>query len=287
MIYVTTVHWQSENWIDFQLGYLGRNISEPFRVYAWLNDVRGDHRHKFHYVNTESVPDHAIKLNILADLIYFDSDRQDDLIIFLDGDAFPIGDVIAFARQKLEKVPLIAVQRLENNGDLQPHPCFCLTTVGFWKRIGGDWKPGYMWDNSQGEPVTDVGGNLLGLLRREKVEWYPMRRSNRINLHPLWFGIYEGLIYHHGAAFRDPLSRIDIQNARVEARGTRRWPLAATLNRLACTYPGSQRQLWQRGFWPVNPQRSLERLAAQRNRDLSHRVFKSLSNDPKFYREFA
>jgi hypothetical protein len=286
MIHIATVHWQSEHWIDVQLDYLARNISEPFRVYAWLNDVPGDYRRKFHYVNTEPVSDHAVKLNILADLIYFDSNRHDDLIIFLDGDAFPIGDVISFARKKLEKEPLVAVQRLENDGDLQPHPCFCVATVGFWKRIGGDWKSGYKWDNSQGKPVTDVGGNLLGLLRREKVDWHPMLRSNRINLHPLWFGIYEGLIYHHGAAFRHPLSRIDSQKARADARGTWRWPLVVTLNRLAGTYPGSERRLWQRGLWLFNPLRSLEKQAAQRNRDLINRVFKGLRNDPEFYREF-
>ena len=287
MIHIATVHWQSEHWIDVQLSYLARNISQPFRVYAWLNNVPGDHCRKFHYVNTESVSDHAVKLNILADLIYFDSNRHDDLIIFLDGDAFPIGDVIAFARQKLEKQQLVAVQRLENNGDLQPHPCFCVTTVGFWKRIGGDWKQGYEWNNSQGEPVTDVGGNLLGLLRREKVDWHPMLRSNRINLHPLWFGIYEGLIYHHGAAFRQPLSRIDIAKASADARRTWRWPLVAMLKRLTGTSPGSDRRPWQRDLWLFNPQRSLEKQATQRNRDLLDRIFKGLRSDPEFYREFV
>ena len=191
---------------------------------------------KFYYVNTEWVPTHASKLNILADLIYFDSNQDDDLIIFLDGDAFPIGDIIGFARQKLRKYPLVAVQRLDNNGDRQPHPCFCVTTIGFWKRIGGDWNQGYEWEDAEGNPMTDVGGNLLGILQREGIEWYPMHRSNRINLHPLWFGIYEGLIYHHGAAFRHPISRIDLHNVAVEARGTWRWPLGLIMKRL--TRPG-------------------------------------------------
>src|ERR1700722_1927741 len=118
MINIATVHWHDESWIDIQLEYLKRNLHEPFRVYAWLNGVPGNHRHKFHYVNTEPVQSHAVKLNILADLIYFDSNRNDDLIVFLDGDAFPIGDVVALVRQKLAKYPLVAIQRLENNGDL-------------------------------------------------------------------------------------------------------------------------------------------------------------------------
>ncbi len=282
MIHIATTHWQDERFIDVQLNYLGRNITEPFRVYTWLDEVPGDHRRKFHYVNTERLQhhhNHPTKLNILADLIYFDSNRDDDLIIFLDGDAFPIGDIVGFVRQKFEKYPLVAVQRLENNGDLQPHPCFCATTVGVWKRIGGDWKQGYEWNDPQGKPMTDVGGNLLGILQREGMDWYPMHRSNRVNLHPLWFGIYEGLIYHHGAAFRDPLSRIDLQNVEVEARGTWRWPLAVIINRLD---PG-QRSRW---FRRLNPVRTLVNRVVRRNRELNARVFESLRNDPEFYREF-
>src|ERR1700675_1522813 len=145
MIHICTVHWKDERWINVQLEYLRRNITESFRLYAWLNDVPGDHRAKYHYVNTEPVESHAIKLNLLADMIYFDSDRDRDLLVFLDGDAFPIGDVIGFVRKRLASYSLVAVQRRENNGDIQPHPCFCATTVGFWKEIGGDWKQGHTW----------------------------------------------------------------------------------------------------------------------------------------------
>jgi hypothetical protein len=279
MINIATVHWQDERWIDVQLSYLERNIKEPFRIYAWLNDIPGDFRHKFHYVSTESVEQHATKLNILADLIYFDSKRDDDWIIFLDGDAFPIADVVGFCRQKLKQYPLIAVQRLENNGDCQPHPCFCLTTVGFWKRIGGDWNRGYTWNDPNGRPVSDVGGNLLEILKREKVEWFPLRRSNRLNLHQLWFGIYEGLIYHHGAGFRTPRSRIDTHIIHVEAQKSWLWPLAVTINRLD---PG---QRWWR-LQRFNPLRKLEYQVLQRNQVISERVLRSIRNDPEFYREF-
>ena len=279
MINIATVHWQDERWIDVQLDYLRRKITSPFRVYAWLNDIPGDHRHKFHYVNTEWVRQHAIKLNILADLIYFDSNRDDDLIFFLDGDAFPIGDVVGFVRERLEKYPLVAVQRLENNGDLQPHPCFCATTVGFWKRIGGNWNPGHTWQNPQGNPVTDVGGNLLGILQRENVDWYPMHRSNRVNLHSLWFGIYEGVIYHHGGAFRVPLSRIDKQHAAAEAKDTWRWPLMLFIDRIA----GLDRSL--RWFKHLSPVRSLEKRIIRRSSGLNAQMFQKLRSDPEFYRE--
>jgi hypothetical protein len=280
MIHIATVHWHDERWIDVQLGYLERNMTEPFLVYAFLNGIRGHHAHKFHYMTSEEIPEHPIKLNILADLIYFDSKKSDDLIVFLDGDAFPIGDVVRFARQKLAKHPLVAVQRLENNGDLQPHPCFCVTTVGFWKQICGDWKLGYTWYDPQGKPMSDVGGNLLGILQQHQIDWYHMHRSNRINLHPLWFGIYEGLVYHHGAGFRDPLSRVDRERVVASTKGTWRLPLAMSIKRLD---PGG-RSRWLRRLDPV---RSLERRVIRQNLELNNRVFESLVNDPEFYRQFS
>ena len=116
---------------------------------------------------------------------------------------------MSFCLHKLCSYPLIAIRRTENIGDIQPHPSFCLTTIEFWKFINGDWNSGYKWLNVYGELVTDVGGNLLRALEQKGIEWYPMLRSNKRNLHPLFFGIYEDLIYHHGAGYRNPLSRTD------------------------------------------------------------------------------
>jgi hypothetical protein len=273
MIRIATVHWKEDRWIDVQLGYLRRHVAEEFRVYAWLNDVPCDHQGKFHYSTTEPVAEHAIKLNLLADVIYADSDRDRDLLVFLDGDAFPVGDVIGFARRKLTRHALVAVQRVENGGDLQPHPCFCVTTVGFWKGIGGDWKKGHTWPDTHGIPTTDVGGNLLDILRRCGVDWCPMWRSNRVNLHPLWFGVYEGVVYHHGAGFRNPLCRRDLHALRSEAHRTWGWPVSWAIDRLPLV--GKYRRRCER------------RRAIRRNDELSKRVYKNIVQDPLFHRVFT
>ena len=101
---------------------------------------------------------------------------------------------------------LVAVQRYENNGDIQPHPCFCVTTIGFWRQIGGDWHAGETWLDRDDNEVTDVGGNLLAILKERDIHWLPLRRVNRVNPHPLLFGLYgddDGpIVYHHGAGFR-------------------------------------------------------------------------------------
>ncbi len=271
MVHVLTVHWQDDRWVDIQLTYLHKHIQQPFKVYAFLNGLPQVHRAKYFYSSTEPIEDHAIKLNILADVVAFNATNAEDLLMFLDGDAFPIGDVISFGREKLNQYPLMAVQRRENGGDIQPHPCFCLTTVGFWKAINGDWKAGYQWKNLQGNFITDVGGNLLGIFRERGIEWYPMLRSNKRNLHPLLFGLYEDLVYHHGAAFRKPSTTIDrvrITEARAGRCRLKNWlPTKGLFSRLKAM------------FIPM-------RKIVERNRGLSQQIYEMIKDDPFFYRYF-
>lgn len=213
MIYIATVHFQTEKWIDIQNQYFNYFIKEDFRVFAFLNDLPNSHSQKFYYSSTEDIKSHSIKLNLLGDLILLDSENDEDWIIFIDGDAFPINDIVEYGKLHFMKYPLLAVRRDEDDGEKQPHPCFCMTTVKFWKDIKGDWNAGHTWKNNRGNDITDVGGNLLGILQKRKANWYPMLRTNKQNLHPLLFGVYGNVVYHHTAGFRTPKNRLEIQSA--------------------------------------------------------------------------
>jgi hypothetical protein len=210
MIHIATVHWQNDSWIDLQLSYLKRYLSQPFRVYAFLNDIPQKHYEKFYYVCDEPIEEHGIKLNLLAEIIASQA-GVDDILLFIDGDAFPIAPLSSFMEEKLAIYPLTAVVRKENLGDRHPHPCFCATTVGFWKQIKGDWKLGYCWTDDTGILVSDTGANLLQKLEEGRIDWHPVYRSHSLANHPLWYGIYGSLIYHHGAGFRPPADRVDVQ----------------------------------------------------------------------------
>jgi hypothetical protein len=74
-----TVHWQDDQWVDVQLKYLQNNIQEPFKAYAYLNDLPRDHRSKFFYSSTEPIDSHAVKLNLLAEIASYNADGPDDL----------------------------------------------------------------------------------------------------------------------------------------------------------------------------------------------------------------
>ena len=108
---------------------------------------------------------HAGKLNLMAAEIGAVG-KPDDIILFLDGDAFPIADPMPAIHQALSESSLLAVRRAENSGDPQPHPCFCAIRVSEWQRLQGDWSPGMLWTNNAGKLVTDVGANLYGALLR-------------------------------------------------------------------------------------------------------------------------
>lgn len=210
MIYIATIHWQTEKWIDIQLKYLRKTIKENYKVFAFLGQIDNQQKSKFFFSINEPIEDHGIKLNILAEAIQLDSNNENDVVIFLDGDAFPINDLTSFIMNKLEKHPLLAINRKENLGDVIAHPAFCATTIKFWKEIQGDWKKGFEYKNQVGRIVADVGGNIYHSLVKKKINWYPLMRTNKVNYHPLFYGIYDDLIYHHGAGFRDPVSSVDL-----------------------------------------------------------------------------
>ncbi|AHM59866.1 hypothetical protein D770_08015 [Flammeovirgaceae bacterium 311] len=214
MIHVVTVHWQSDQWIDLQLYYLQKYLPQPFRVYAFLNGVDKQHYEKFFYVCDEPVDEHAVKLNLLTHMVAPQANAA-DILIFLDGDAFPIAPLQHLIEQVFPTYPLAAIVRKENLQDPQPHPSFCITTVGFWQQIRGDWKRGYCWKDSAGQLISDVGGNLYKQLLDLNIDWLRLYRTHSLGTHPVWYGIYHQLIYHHGAGFRPPAERVDLMNKSV------------------------------------------------------------------------
>lgn len=272
MIHILTIHWQSDAWIDIQLDYLNANIKQPFRVYAFLNGVPNyeEHKNKFFYTSTEDIKSHPIKLNLLADIASFAATSDDDYLMFLDGDAFPIKSLDEFEKKVFSKHQLAAIQRLENNGDTQPHPCFCMTTIKHWREINGDWKAGNVrWLDQFGKEVWDVGGKMLQIMQDLEEDWYKINRSNTHNLHPLLFGIYGDLIYHHGAAFRSPGTRVDrnkIQN--YDSR----------LSRFRTAKKYMPRWLARKLFLPLKPE-------VKKNIKNSKRIYNLIIENPNFYKE--
>jgi hypothetical protein len=200
VLYIATVHYASPRWVEIQARYIREHISVPYQVWSSLEGI--DPAYAVHFDRIiEQSGRHAGKLNHLAIEISHEA-SDDDLLMFLDGDAFPVADPMPLITDSLAGAPLMAVRRAENLNDQQPHPCFCVTTVGAWRKLPGDWSAGYQWVNAEGEHVSDVGGNLLRVLELSKLPWVEVLRSNRKNVDPIFYAIYGDIVYHHGAGFR-------------------------------------------------------------------------------------
>lgn len=241
MLHIATVHYQSPVWIEVQARHLREHISVPYRTWSSLAGIDPSYAVHFHRV-IDQTGRHSDKLNHLALEISHDADDS-DLLMFLDGDAFPIADPMALISDALSRAPLVAVRRDENLGDRQPHPCFCVTTVGTWRSLPGDWSGSYRWVDSEGKRVSDVGGNLLRALELAQTPWVPVLRSNRTNLDPVFFAVYGDVIYHHGAAFHaGQLSRAHLALAPKRLR----LPRTPVLRRLVRRLDWQRRHAWER-----------------------------------------
>lgn len=277
MFHVVTVHWNDERCIAPQLRYLERNVDD-FDVYATLNGIPASTASSARVVYTDDFDGtHAEKLNHLAE-VACERARPDDLLMFLDGDAFPIALITPAV---LGGTPLAAVRRDENLGQRQPHPCFCVTSVKFWCDIDGDWRAGHSWVASNGVETTDTGGNLLGLLEARGVEWRALTRTNRTNLDPLWFAIYGDVVYHHGAGFRAPVTfRVTSpSHARVVAA-------AASTRAPAWLGPVARAERSLRYRLASRRERRAHDAYLERARARSAEVFHDIETDPEFYRRF-
>jgi hypothetical protein len=239
MLHVVTVHFASPRWIEIQTRHLREHISVPYMTWTSLERIDADYGSHFDRV-FEQRGRHPGKLNHLAMEIAHEAPAE-DLLMFLDGDAFPVADPMPLISEGLERAPLLAVRRAENVDDPQPHPCFCVTSVGTWRELRGDWSGGYTWQGHRGKLVTDVGGNLLRALELREMPWVQVLRSNGIELDPLFFAVYGDVIYHHGAGFRPgELSRAYLDQAPRPIRaGELLSPLTRRLNM-------RRRRAWER-----------------------------------------
>ena len=190
---------------------------------------------------------------------------------FLDGDAFPVAPFLSSVRKDLETHVMVAVQRAENLGDCQPHPCFCVTTVGFCKQHNVDWNPGgARWQDINGKSITDLGGRVLKLLDEQQHPWKKLLRSNARNLHPLHYGVYGDMVYHHGAGFRNPATRTDLNIANRKKIRTMLYQLTGKI------LPHQTNKKW---FRPMNE-------VVKKNQAMSQVVFDYLQQDPDFFAYF-
>lgn len=275
MIYVATVHWHDARWIDLQLRALRRHFETPYRTFAYCTGIDDRLRERFDVGLATDVKPHADKLNRLAEHICGDA-ADHDTLLFLDGDALPTGPLDRFVTDSLKAQTVVAVRRDENAGEVHPHPCCFATTIGAWRRHGFDWSPGHPIRLADGTEYSDPGALIYQTIQDQGLSWRPMARTNGDSLgHAVYFGVYERVVYHHGAGFRKPISRVD--QAQFRDRARQRAPLRFRLGeRWFPTAPPSRIGAW------LHPKFAERDRQIARNRELQARVFENIQRNPQF-----
>jgi hypothetical protein len=209
MIRIVTIHHETDVFLIPQKTYLERYTSDDYKVYCGYSKIiPPDLGEKFTFIDlTSSSIIHCDRLNALSNIAVSESDNDDDILIIMDSDTLPVDENwVKIIKDKLLQNPITAIQRKENSAaglgcipELHPHPCFFATTIGFWVKnklsFGG---------------IPNTGFNIGEWLTRNNLDFTKILRSNQINLHPLYFGVYDNILYHHGSGNRLPYDGVDI-----------------------------------------------------------------------------
>jgi len=202
----------NDTWLSLQTKFISKNTGDyDFGVY--LNTIKNKSLFRNCIIigqNDERVKDGRLshRNGLRASINYFREHHLEyDAFCILDSDCFPIRkgwvkDLKKIVRDK--NLKFAAIMRLEN-GEMFPHPSGIFIPrehifediFHFPPEMGTeDYK-----NIVDGTPIADTGsamtfwenGNLIG---------HPLVRSNVINLHPLYAGIYGDMLYHHGLGSR-------------------------------------------------------------------------------------
>lgn len=207
MIKICTIHYKTEKFLNLQYDNLEKFTNNDYKIFCGIDGIKlNNPKNNVTYLDlSKQNTTHAFRLNDLYNIANLESD-DNDILIFMDSDCFPIQNWVDYILEKLKINPIVAIQRFENFSaplgcipEVHPHPCFFSTTFGFWRQHN------LSFDNTE-----TAGYSLINFLMSKNLDFYKLLRSNTVNIHPLMFGVYDDIFYHHGAGNRPPYDGVDI-----------------------------------------------------------------------------
>lgn len=190
-------HIRSKKWYELQIKYLNFTTNDFFH-FVYLNGKKNFYKNSYVVCDKSTAPTpqeyHFRGLNAIIE--YFKENSQFDYLLLLDSDCFPIRSgwqIKLLKSMNLNNFKVAAAARYENL-DTFAHP-----SIFFIKRsaaINLNLHFGYFEQkNMIGRKFLDTSSNIDKFL--------PLIRSNKINYHPVLFGVYWNSFYHHGAGSRN------------------------------------------------------------------------------------
>mgnify|MGYP001216526833 FL=1 len=205
MLHILTIHFK-DKWVDIQKRELKKYISEDYKVYTRLGENYEKHKDKFDGA-IEGQGHWTESMGLLLKFIN-ENAKVGDKVLLIDSDAFPIAPISEFMEYALSQAEFVSCQEPKHEWDDDykiPHPMFMLFDA---KHILEGNLSDYL-----SKIIKDQSGNWWGgamqWIKENNYREGVLIRSNKINLHPLYFGIYNNLIYHHWAGSRKMITRRD------------------------------------------------------------------------------
>lgn len=146
-------------------------------------------------LNTQARYGHAKSLKHLMNYFRKNKDHYRNFLI-LDSDCFPVVEDWQSTLTKVMWRPVACAVRAENFS-IHPHPCAFFMRR---KALNFDWidfkvshcKSAYVRHRGWTDPGCSI----------PMIRCFPLLRTNVVNLHPLYCGIYGNMFYHHGNGSR-------------------------------------------------------------------------------------
>jgi len=189
MIHILTIHY-NDRWVDLQLEKFAQYIKQPYNVYTILGNNYEEHKNKFHYA-IEGQMKHYDALDTLRKYLLTQNIDPDDIVIVIDSDAFPVCTIDDYLENKLSEYQFLAINEPRHNYSAvpeQPFECFYAFRYKFF-------ETGFDFHYEVGIHSNWIDW-MIPWFQRQKIDWYRMNRSNKKNLHDLYYGVYDNMIFH-------------------------------------------------------------------------------------------
>tara|TARA_A100001201_G_scaffold24081_1_gene27278 strand:- start:134 stop:946 length:813 start_codon:yes stop_codon:yes gene_type:complete len=226
MIHLYTLHFKHDYWVDLQVNSIKKHIKVPYKTYAIFShmsqDIYEKRKNMYDHFEVREIGKskhkggnyHATDGNRHIFPAIESNAKKGDIILRMDSDAFLVGDITQDFVDMVTDKKFIALCEPQHEWDtnvVTPHPAFWSYPVEFLQQGLAEVMGAIIEDNN-----SNWWGGVDKWLKNNNIEWSPITRSNKIDLHPLYFGIYGDLVYHHWAGSRKMISRPD----RIRAKAT-------------------------------------------------------------------
>lgn len=177
----------NEKWLELQLKFLN-DTTNNYDYAVVCNSVSPEPYKDFIVVDASDDMKHDRGLN---KLITYAQEKGYEKCLLLDSDCFPFKPNWETELKEVMKQHTVASVMRTDNLDKFQHPCACYLRRAAMSEVRFSRKSGV---NLKGDQFEDVQGNAT--------YFYPLLRTNAVNIHPVFCAIYWNAFYHHGAGTR-------------------------------------------------------------------------------------